>query len=191
MIIAFHSILTAYGFWLPNEPRGSWSDFVASWELRKFGPATKVTTRRSIAAKPFDRALKAQMQSALQHEPVHFTGEQSRLIGQAFANAPYTIHACAVLPEHVHLVIAHTPRRIRTVVGHLKSEATRLLREHGFFPEHTPWADHGWNVFLDAVKDVKRAIAYVENNPIREGKPRQRWHCVVPFDPATARGGAI
>jgi hypothetical protein len=62
MILAFHSIFTAYGFWLPNEPRGSWSDFVGSWELRRFGPATKVTTRRSIAEKPYDRKLKAEMQ---------------------------------------------------------------------------------------------------------------------------------
>lgn len=31
MILAFHSIISAYGFWLPNEPRGSWYDFVYSW----------------------------------------------------------------------------------------------------------------------------------------------------------------
>ena len=46
-VLAAHVIFTAYGFWLPNDPRGSWSDFVASWELLKFGRATKVTTRAS------------------------------------------------------------------------------------------------------------------------------------------------
>jgi len=30
LICGFHSILSAYGFWLPNEPRGSWSDFVGA-----------------------------------------------------------------------------------------------------------------------------------------------------------------
>jgi hypothetical protein len=40
MVLASHVIITAYGFWLPNEERGSWSDFVRSWELFKnFGPA--------------------------------------------------------------------------------------------------------------------------------------------------------
>jgi len=39
MIRAYHAIFTAYGFWLPNDPRGSWSDFVGSWELFRFGPA--------------------------------------------------------------------------------------------------------------------------------------------------------
>jgi len=30
MVIGFHVILTAYGFWLPNDPRGSWSEFVGA-----------------------------------------------------------------------------------------------------------------------------------------------------------------
>ncbi|MEX0703139.1 MAG: hypothetical protein WD069_13675 [Planctomycetales bacterium] len=49
MFHAYHVIFGAYGFWLPNDPRGSWSDFVGSWELLQFGRATKVTTRRSLA----------------------------------------------------------------------------------------------------------------------------------------------
>jgi REP element-mobilizing transposase RayT len=161
---------------------------VASWELRRFGPATKVTTRRSIAAKPYDRQLKQRMQAALAHEPVTFSGEQAREIVCGFANTPYAVHACVVLPEHVHLVIAHTQRSIRTVVGHLKAEATRALRARGWFASHSPWADHGWNVFLNSDADVDRAVKYVENNPLREGKRQQCWRFVVPFNPATARG---
>ena len=42
MVIAYHVIYSMYGFWLPNDPRGSWSDFVGSWELFRYGPATKV-----------------------------------------------------------------------------------------------------------------------------------------------------
>lgn len=37
MIHAYHFILSAYGFWLPNDPRGSWSDFVGAWELFRYG----------------------------------------------------------------------------------------------------------------------------------------------------------
>jgi hypothetical protein len=29
-VLAYHVVLGAYGFWLPNDPRGSWSDFVGS-----------------------------------------------------------------------------------------------------------------------------------------------------------------
>jgi hypothetical protein len=50
VILASHVIVSAYGFWLPNEERGSWSDFVRKYELwRDFGPATKVDTTRSVA----------------------------------------------------------------------------------------------------------------------------------------------
>ena len=54
MILANHLIIGAYGYWLPNDPRGSGSSYVYSDALRQFGEATKVTTRHSVAAKPHD-----------------------------------------------------------------------------------------------------------------------------------------
>lgn len=187
MILAFHAIWSAYGFWLPNEPRGSWSDFVASWELFRYGPATKVDTRRSIAKAPYDRSLKRDMQQRLRHPPVVFTGEQAKVIGTAFGDTPYTLHALAVMPDHVHAVIAHTPRDIRRMVGHLKGEATRAMRRLGWFTDRTPWVEHGWNVYLDTDHAVERAVGYVAGNPTREGLRPQRWSCVVPYDPARSR----
>lgn len=41
MIVGYHLIFSAYGFWLPNDPRGSWSNFVGSWDLFRYGRATK------------------------------------------------------------------------------------------------------------------------------------------------------
>jgi hypothetical protein len=32
-----------------------------------------------------------------------------------------------------------------------------------------------WKVYLDTEEEVRRAIAYVEENPLKEGKRRQRW----------------
>lgn len=183
MIRAFHSIFTAYGFWLPNEPRGSWSNYVASWELLKIGPATKVDTRRSIAKNAYDRALKSRMQAVLSRPPVTFTGLQAREVVRGFSRTPYTLYACAVMPEHVHLVVGYTPRKIRQVVSHLKAEATRSLRSQGWFLDASPWTEHGWNVYLNSEEDVLRAISYVQENPVREGKRRQTWRCVVPYVP--------
>ena len=80
MILAYHTVFTAYGFWLPNDPRGSWSDFVRSWELHRFGPATKVTTRASVAGVDHDRTSRRQAKRALKHEPVVLTGIQARAI---------------------------------------------------------------------------------------------------------------
>jgi len=30
MIVGYHVIFGMYGFWLPNDPSGSWSEFVGS-----------------------------------------------------------------------------------------------------------------------------------------------------------------
>ena len=39
MVLGYHIILSAYGFWLPNDPRGSWSDTIRVYELLRFGSA--------------------------------------------------------------------------------------------------------------------------------------------------------
>jgi hypothetical protein len=107
---AYHVIFTAYGFWLPNDPRGSWSDFVRSWELfLAGGPATKVTTRQSLARVPHDRAARLRVKEALRYPPVVFTGRQAQSIGQGFARivtkSNYRVYACSILPAHVHMVL--------------------------------------------------------------------------------------
>jgi hypothetical protein len=44
------------------------------------------------------------------------------------------------------------------------------------------WARGHWKVFLNNANDVRRAIQYVEQNPIKDGKPFQRWWFVTPYD---------
>ena len=51
MVLGYHVIIGAYGFWLPNDPRKSWSDFVGSWDLFRFGKATTTTETRSLAGR--------------------------------------------------------------------------------------------------------------------------------------------
>jgi len=200
MIRAYHAILTAYGFWLPNDPRGSWSDFVGSWELFRFGPATKTDTRSSVAARPHDRAARLAAKRALKYPEVHFDGHQALSIARGFAAAigegDYRLHACAVLPEHVHLVVARCDRMIEQIVAHLKAKATARLSQDGNHPlgtfrdgrgrVPTPWAGKCWKCFLDTDQDIARAIRYVEHNPAKEGKRRQRWSFVTEWRPGAA-----
>src|SRR2546423_3047766 len=108
-VIAYHLIMTAYGFWLANDPRGSWSDFVRAWELREFGPATRTQQRRSLARDPHNRRLRLEAKKHLSHEPVEFTGLQARAVARGFehyvARSGCIVHACAILPCHAHLVV--------------------------------------------------------------------------------------
>jgi REP element-mobilizing transposase RayT len=195
MVLAHHAIFTAYGFWLPNDPRGSWSDYVRRWELLRFGEATKVTTHRSVAKRPHDFRLRMEAKNSLKYPAVCFTGRQALSIANGFQQAidesGYVVHACSILPEHVHMVIARHERKAERIVGHFKARATQHLiadglhplsafqEEDGSYP--SPWGRRGWPVFLDCSQRIRDAIIYVENNPLREGKPRQHWPFVIPY----------
>jgi len=188
MPLAYHVVLGAYGFWLPNDPRGSWSDFVGSLELLRFGAATKIATTRSVASVAHDDGLRRAAKQALKFPVVRFTGRQALAVAQGFRQAceegAYVAFACAVLPEHAHLVIRHHERENTRIVGHLKSHATRKLRESCLWNDNRPvWSKRCWKVFLNDEETIRRAINYVEKNPLKEGKPAQRWSFVTPFDP--------
>jgi REP element-mobilizing transposase RayT len=184
-MIAHHIIFTAYGFWLPNDPRGSWSTWIGSWELLKFGPATKTSVRHSVAYKPHDNAFRLAAKNALKFTPVQFTGEQCAIISRGFRRVfdsiNSTVYGCSILPDHVHLVTGMLPWRSRYFVNQLKGKATESLISYKRHPfqhlEHppTPWARNGWDVWLDTPEDIHRAVAYVERNPVKEGLPPQWW----------------
>ena len=188
MVLAFHVIFGAYGFWLLNDPRGSWSIFVASWELFRFGKATKTESRRSVAKVAHDRRLREEAKKALKYPAVRFSGRQALAVAHGFARSRteggYRVHACSILPEHVHLVIGRSDRTVGRIMGHLKARATQRLSAEGLRPsDHRPvWGHRGWKVFLWTSADVRRSIAYVEANPEREGKRRQRWSFVEPYE---------
>ena len=118
MVHGYHVICGAYGFWLPNDPRGSWSDFIGAWELWRFGPATKGLERK-FDLSPNEQRMLDEARRALKYPAVEFTGVQARAIGRGFAKAvassQFTIWACSILPCHVHLIIA----RIGTQWGSL------------------------------------------------------------------------
>ena len=192
MVIAAHIIFTARGFWLPNDPRGSWSDFVAAWELVRFGKATRVTDRRSFARDPHDVEKRWAAKRALKYPPVRFNGYQAQSVVRGFIRAVnesgYVILACAILHDHVHLVVARHARLFEQITAHLKGGATQQLRAEGLHPYQSypalpsPWAEGLWKVYCDNVGHVRNAIEYVEQNPVREGKRKQRWRFVVPFE---------
>jgi len=191
MVRAYHVIFSTYGFWLPNDPRGSWSDYVRSWEVFRYGPATKTVSRRSHGRDEHDHRKRLAAKQSLRHPPVIFSGRQALSVAEGFRNAitrsGYRFGACAILPDHVHAVIARCDHDIRKVVGQLKGEATKQLKRDALHPfghladPPSPWVRRGWNVFLDSDEAIRRAIRYVEQNPVKEGKPPQKWSFVVPL----------
>jgi REP element-mobilizing transposase RayT len=196
MVHGYHVILGAYGYWLPNDPRGSWSDFVVKWELIRFGHASKDVKQRKLSElAPEELAAREAAKRVLKYSPVQFSGVQAQAIARGFNAAcernNYTLWACAIMPEHTHLVIARHRYKIEQVVNLLKGEATRQLIDDGIHPlaqysstrgrPPAVWGQHCWKVFLDNEEAIEAAIHYVEENPVREGKRKQSWSCVTPF----------
>jgi REP element-mobilizing transposase RayT len=194
MVLWYHLIMTAYGFWLPNDPRGSWSDFVGSWELYKFGEATTTNEKRSLAHEQHDRAARLAAKRALKYPPVRFAEAQRNAIAEGFAQAvseaQYQIHALCIGHDHSHAIVARHERTIEQVARHLKSKATMELtrnsihplaqfrKNDGAFP--TPWASNCWSVFINIIEQLRAAIRYVEHHPQKEGLAAQRFPFVIP-----------
>ncbi len=189
MAHAYHLIFCAYGFWLPNDPRGSWSDFVGAWELLRFGTATKTDTRRSVASVAHDRIVRQAAKRELKYSPVHFTGAQAQSIDRGFAGfverSGVNVLACSILPEHVHMVVSRHRYQAEQITNLLKGAASRRLSSDHLHPfasyavegERLPkiWARGQWVVYLNSEADISRSVRYVQDNPLKEGKRRQRW----------------
>src|SRR5688500_11690064 len=134
MVLAYHLIITSYGFWLPNDPRGSWSSWVRAWELLIFGPATKTDERRSVARKPHDRRKRLEAKEHLARPPVEFTGEQARVIARGIAKylkrSGCVVYACSILPTHIHMVVGRHRYPIEQISNLVKGAAsTELAKE--------------------------------------------------------------
>lgn len=193
---AYHVIFCTHGFWPPNDRCGSYSIEVRSEPLREHGPATKVSTRKSVAGKPHDYQARKAAKQALVLPEVTFNEHQALSVARGFAasveKSKYKIHACSILPQHVHMVIARHHYDIEQVVRLLKQAATLRLLEDNLHPfahlrkdgKHLPsaWAQDFWKVFLYTPTEIQQKIEYVWNNPIKEGKRPQKWSFVVPYN---------
>jgi REP element-mobilizing transposase RayT len=194
MVHGYHVIMGTYGFWLPNDPRGSWSAFVGAWELLRFGTTTRSIDRAELLTPDAERQ-RQEAKKHLKYPPVELNGRQALAVGKGFASGKkkcsLTIWACSILPEHVHLVIGRHKYEVEKIANLLKGEATKQLRSVNLDPlsaydrpsrrPKSPWARNEWKVFLDTEEAIENAIRYVEENPLKEGKPRQTWSFVEPF----------
>ncbi len=192
---AYHVVMSFYGFWLPNDERGSGSWYVGSKALYPFGPATHIDSQCSVAHRPHNKALRLEARKNLKYPVVVINGLQARAIARGFASfvakSGLLCYACAILPDDVHLVVERFRYSIEKVMIKLKSAATMELVSEGFHPFQQitlPNGQHpnifgrdGRHVFLFTADDIRGRIKYVRNNPVKAGLPQQTWSFVVPF----------
>jgi REP element-mobilizing transposase RayT len=95
----------------------------------------------------------------------------------------YTCYACAIMPDHVHLLIRKHKHRAEEMIENFQ-EASRLwLREAGLrAADHPVWGGPGWKVYQDSREDMERTIRYIRGNPRHLGLPEQQWPLVREYD---------
>jgi REP element-mobilizing transposase RayT len=109
-IIAHHLIWTLYGHWLPNDLRGSGSEELRDPKFNELGDIHHGRKPRHL--QPSRKELREFHQQAepLLQFPRFWIDEAKRqaigkAIAQVVAERSYTVWACAILSNHVHIVI--------------------------------------------------------------------------------------
>ena len=186
MVIAYHLIWTGYGWWLPNDPRGSGSYEVRSDVLKELGELhfgrKRIQPQRNVVREYYDQAHKR-----LRFDPWRIDDADRLALADAFAETirthTYTCYAAAIMPDHVHLLIRKHRERAEEMIDVFQSESRVRVCELPTVPfDHPVWTEGGWKVFLDTPEDIRRTIAYIKRNPVREGLSKQRWPFVAEYD---------
>jgi REP element-mobilizing transposase RayT len=185
IILASHLIFTGYAHWLPNDPRGSGSSDIRKDELKPLGD---ILIGRQFPQPPREivKQFQREAEPKLEHERIWFKEAHRDAVAKAFAEVAtargYAFWACAICSNHAHAVV-RTPRdRAEAIWTNLAQRAAEILRQQALVPpDHPAWSHRPYKVFLRSEQDVNGRIAYVNENPVKEGLPRQAWSFVKDF----------
>ena len=183
MVLAYHLILTGYGHWLPNDPRGSMSTSVAAGKLLSLGTlhfGRKRTQPPRTVLKDFCRRAEHQ----LEHAILWFDAAKRQAISDAFSEVieshRYTCFACAIPTNHAHLIIRKHRDRAEDMILALRKESTKWLRRLADLPNgHPVWSGDEFKKYLSTPNDIDRTIRYIESNPAKSGLSPQEFDFVT------------
>ncbi len=185
VVRASHLILTGYGHWLPNDPRGSGSTELRKLGLQQFG---EIHHGRKRVQPPRSelRAFYRAAEPALKHDTIWF--DESHRIAIAInvcatiKRCGYTLWAFAVLRNHIHLLLRTHRDDSLTMLCNIAEDSHDALHERRLAPvDHPVWSARPHKVYLKTSDDLRGRIKYVNDNPMKEGLPPQRWDFVTPF----------
>jgi hypothetical protein len=186
IVIAYHLIWTLYGWWLPNDLRGSCSHVIRSDFLKDLGELHYGRKQVQPASRDI-RKFYEQAAPLLKFPLLDLRGEAIQCAARGFAEAigefKYTCYACAILFDHVHPIIRKHKHSAEEMIEHLQHFSRLRLSAAGLrSPDHPTWCRSGWKIFLDHPDEIWRTIPYIENNPLPYRMPIQKWEFVTPYD---------
>ncbi len=189
-MIAVHLVLTLYGHWAVNDPRGSGSsDFIDD----KFEPLGPIHFGRKPAQQQPARKELKEFHAAheeLLNFPLLWIDDAKRkatadAIDEVIRAQSYTCYACAICANHLHLLIRTHKHDALTIWNHFAEcirHRLRLRFPHEISLHHPVISARPYKVFLYHPQEVWNRIDYIQHNPQKEKLPLQRWDFVVPYD---------
>lgn len=186
MVAGYHLVWTIYGVWLPNDPRGSGSTEIRSDLLKDLGEIhhgrKRIQPCSAVIRKFYEEA-----KPRLKFEVVPFDDAEIAVVGEAFRDAikkhGYTCYGCAIMPDHVHVLIRKHRDQAEEMIAHLQNASwERLLQTKHRPSDHPVWGGPGWKVFLNTVAEIERTIKYIRDNPVKILRPEQIWDFVQRYD---------
>lgn len=186
MIAAYHLLWTIYGYWLPNDPRGSVSQRIRNDSIADLGPVHFERKREQPSRKEL-RDFQKESAKVLRFELRKLSVDELAGVATAFAEVirarTYTCYACAIMPDHVHLLIRKHRDSAEEMIAELQRASRLAVLDVGERPiEHPVWGGRGWKVFLRNSDDIHRVVRYIECNPEKSGLPPQRWSFASEYD---------
>ena len=186
MVIGYHLIWTAYGWWLPNDPRGSMSRVIRSDIIAELGELHHGRKRIQPTGGEI-REFYREASKRLKHDLLTFDAAQRDFLGACFAEVideqRYTCYACAIMPDHIHILIRKHRHLAENMILNFHDHSRLRFRAQGLrSQDHPLWGGPGWNVFLDTPDDISRTVRYIEDNPIKIHLPAQDWSFVTPYN---------
>ena len=102
LVIAYHLVWTAYGWWLPNDPRGSMSKWIADEDIETLGDAHYGRKQHQPPRQTVKRFYE-QAAETLQHPLLKFSPNEFAIVADGLARCvaerKYTCYAAAVMPD--------------------------------------------------------------------------------------------
>lgn len=186
MVAGYHLVWTAYGWWLANDPRGSNSVEIRVQRLESLGARhvgrKKVQPGGKIISEFYEAA-----KDLLAHPLLTFDSDGIALVAESIAAVikenDYVCHACAVMPDHVHLLLRRHRDHAESMIERFQRASRQALIDAGLRSvTHPVWGGKGWKVFLNTSEDFFRTIEYIRENPLKIGLPAEEWDFVVAYD---------
>lgn len=186
IIIGHHLILHGYGHWLPNDPRGSGSTEVRDDKFSDLGPVHTGRKKQQPARSEL-REFRRTAEPLLDFPLLWFDDAKRQALGESIAQTVrdkgYTVWACAVMRNHIHLCVRRHRDDANVIWEKLAQETAVGLRLFADVPAlHPIWSQRPYKVFLYTAADVRRVVAYIDNNPVKDGLAPQSFSFITNYD---------